>query len=132
MYKVVVRDGGDRTRVTWPAGQPTTVVSSIEAPMNTHYQSRMLYFYVPKGTEVIGLHGGGHGEIHDSAGRPVFWLNGREPNFLSVPVPEGQDGKLWRIRYGRGPVRLLTVPPCFARNAEELLLSKEVVEADKD
>ena len=132
LYKIVVRDGGDRTRVTWPAGRRMTVTSSVDTPMNAHYTSWMLYFYVPKDTEVIGLHGGGHGEIHDSAGRPVFWLNGREPNFYSVAVPEGQDGKLWRIRYGRGPVRLLTVPPCFARSAEELLLPREVVESDAD
>ncbi len=129
-YKIVVRDGGDRTRVTWPAGQRMTVTSSVDMPMNAYYTSWMLYFYVPKGTEAIGLHGGGHGEIHDSAGRPVFWLNGREPNFYSVSVPKGQDGKLWRIRYGRGPVRLLTVPPCFARSAEELLLPNEVVDSD--
>ncbi len=132
LYKIVVRDGGDRTRVTWPTRQRMTVVSSVDAPMNPHYTSWMLYFYVPKGTQVIGLHGGGHGEIHDSTGRPVFWLNGRQANFYSVVVPQGQDGKLWRIRYGRGPVRLLTVPPCFARSAEELLLPKEVVDSDKD
>jgi len=93
LYKIVVRDGGDRTRVTWPAGQRMTVVSSVDTPMNAHYTNWMLYFYVPQGTEVIGLHGGGHGEIHDSAGRAVFWLNGRELNFYSVAVPEGQDGK---------------------------------------
>ncbi|MFC1597111.1 DUF4838 domain-containing protein [Planctomycetota bacterium] len=132
LHKIVVRDGGDRTRVIWPAGQRMTVTSSVDTPMNANYTSWMLYFYVPKGTQVIGLHGGGHGEIHDSAGRPVFWLNGREANFYSVTVPEGQDGKLWRIRYGRGPVRLLTVPPCFARSAEELLLPREVVESDSD
>jgi len=132
LYKIVVRDGGDRTRVAWPTRQRMTVVSSVDAPMNPHYTNWMLYFYVPKGTQVIGLHGGGHGEIHDSAGRPVFWLNGRQPNFYSVAVPQGQDGKLWRIRYGRGSVRLLTVPPCFARSAEELLLPPEVVDSDKD
>ena len=49
----------------------------------------------------------------------------------SVTVPEGQDGKLWQIRYGRGPIRLLTVPPYFARTAAELLLPKEVVDADR-
>ncbi len=79
-----------------------------------------------------GFHGGGHGEIHDSAGRPVFWLNGRDPNFYSVPVPEGQDGALWYIRYGRGPIRLLTVPPCLALSADELLLPREVVESDSE
>lgn len=132
LHKIVVRDGGDRTLVTWPAGQRMTVKSSVNFPMNTHFVNWMLYFYVPKGTQVIGLHGGGHGEIHDSAGRPVFWINGREANFYSVTVPKEQDGKLWRIRYGRGPVRLLTVPPYFAHNAEELLLPREVVEADTD
>ncbi len=131
LHKIVVRDGSDRTRVSWPAGQRTTVPSSVAAPMNKNHGSWMLYFYVPKGTRVIGLHGGRHGEVRDSAGRPVFWLNGREPNYFSVAVPEGQDGKLWQIRYGRGPIRLLTVPPYFARTAAELLLPKEVVDADR-
>ena len=130
LYKIAIHDGGDRTQVTWPAGQRMTVPSTLESPMNSHYLSWMLYFYVPKGTKVIGLHGGGHGEIHDSAGRPVFWLNGREVNFHSVTVPQGEDGKLWRVRYGRGAIRLLTVPPYFARSAEELLLPKEVVDSD--
>ena len=37
-------------------------------------------------------------------------------------MPDGEDGRLWRIRYGRGPIRLLTVPPYFARSGAELLL----------
>ncbi len=130
LYKAVVQDGGDRTQVAWPAGQRMTIVSAADAPMNESYSSWMLYFYVPKGTKVVGLHGGGHGEVHDSAGRPLFWLNGKEPGYYSVEVPQGQDGRLWRIRYGRGAVRLLTVPPCLARSGEELLLPKEVVESD--
>ena len=128
LHKLVIQDGGDRTRVTWPAGQRIAIPSSLREPMNPNYSSWMLYFYVPEGTKVIGLHGGGHGEVHDAAGRPVFWLNGREPNFYSVAVPDGQDGKPWRIRYGRGAVRLLTVPPYLARSTDELLLPREVVE----
>jgi len=38
----------------------------------------------------------------------------------------------WRTLYGRGAIRLLTVPPCFARSADELLLPRGVVEADAD
>ncbi len=132
LHKIVIQDGGDRTRVTWPAGQRMTIPSSLREPMNSNYSSWTLYFYVPKGTRVIGLHGGGHGEVHDAAGRPIFWLNGRQTNFYSVPVPDGQDGKPWRIRYGRGAVRLLTVPPYFARCAGELLLPREVVESGRD
>jgi hypothetical protein len=47
-----------------------------------------------------------------------------------VSVPDGQDGQLWRFRYARGPVRLLTVPPYLARSGDELLLPREVVERD--
>jgi hypothetical protein len=131
LYRVVITDGGDRTDVSWPDGQPMTVLSDVDTDMNRHYLQWNLYFYVPRGTKVVGLHGGQHGEVRDAEDRPLFWLNGREPNFYSVPVPEGLDGKLWEIRYGRGPIRLLTVPPCYARNPGELLLPREVVEADK-
>jgi hypothetical protein len=129
LYKLLISDGGDRTEVSWPDGQPMTIASSVQSPMNSHHTSWMMVFYVPQGTRVVGLHGGGHGEVRDGEDRPVFWLNGREPNFYAVPVPEGQDGRLWQIRYGRGPIRLLTVPPYFARRADELLLPREVVES---
>ena len=99
--------------------------------MNGHYTDLwQLYFYVPRGTKVLGLFGGGHGEVRDSAGRPIFWLNGREPNYYSVPVPDGEDGRLWSFRYARGSMRLLTVPPYLARSPAELLLPAEVVAHD--
>ena len=127
LYKITVSDGGNRTDVKWPAGQPMTVPSTLAEPMNAHYSQWALYFYVPKGTKVIGLFGGEHGEVRDSQNRPHFWLNGRAPNFYSVPVPPGEDGKVWRIRYARGSIRLLTVPPYFACSPRELLLPAEVV-----
>jgi hypothetical protein len=130
LHRIVVNDGEDRTLVAWEAGLPVTVESSEAAPLNRAYGSWEMYFYVPKGTAVVGLFGGEHGEVRDADGRPLLWLNGRERNFYSVAVPDGQDGKLWRIRYGRGPVHLLTVPSCFARSADELLLPREVVQRD--
>jgi hypothetical protein len=69
-------------------------------------------------------------EVRDRASRPHFLLNGREPNYYSVPVPQGQDGRIWCVRYGKGAIRLLTVPPCFATTPQGLLLPKEVVEKD--
>ncbi|MCX7825004.1 MAG: hypothetical protein N2689_05550, partial [Verrucomicrobiae bacterium] len=130
LYKLTVSDGGDRTLVKWKAGQPLVVPSTLAAPMNDHYSSWTMYFYVPRGTATVGLFGGGHGEVRDSQDRPQFWLNGRAPGFYAVPVPQGEDGKVWRIRYGRGSVRLLTVPPYFARSPRELLLPAEVVRTD--
>lgn len=130
LYRIVVNDGDDRTLVTWAEGLPMTVEATEATPLNRAYGSWEMYFYVPQGTSVLGLFGGEHGEVRDADGRPLFWLNGRERNFYSVAVPDGQDGKLWRICYGRGPVQLLTVPSYFARCAAELLLPREVVQRD--
>lgn len=131
VYRVTIDDGNDKTNVTWNCPLPVTVRSTVDEPMNKNYTDLwLMYFYVPKGTKVIGFFGGEHGELRDSANRPVFWLNGREPNFYSVEVPDGESGKVWSVRYGRGPVRLLTVPPSFAPTPGQLLLPKEVVEKD--
>ena len=130
LYKLTVDDGNDRTEIEWRGKLPMTVKSTADEPMNPNHGQWNLYFYVPKGTKVIGFFGGEHGELRDSGDRPVFWLNGREPNYYSADVPDGEDGKFWSVRYGRGAVRLLTVPPYFARTPAELLLPAEVVTKD--
>ncbi|MBX3398978.1 MAG: DUF4838 domain-containing protein [Gemmataceae bacterium] len=130
VYKVTISDGQDRTSVVWPTGLPQVVLSTQDQPINKTYTQWMAYFYVPKGTKVIGFFGGEHGEIRDSEDRPQFWLNGRANGFYSCAVPEGQDGKVWKVRFVRGTLRMLTVPPSFARTPQELLLPKEVVEKD--
>ncbi|HSU67617.1 MAG TPA: DUF4838 domain-containing protein [Tepidisphaeraceae bacterium] len=130
LYRLTLDDGNDSTLVKWNCGLPMTIRSTLDEPMNKHYGMWQMYFYVPKGTKVVGLFGGEHGEIHDSAGHPVFWLNGKEPNYYSVDVPDGQDGKVWSVRYVRGPISLLTVPPCFSPSPKGLLLPAEVVDKD--
>lgn len=131
LYRIAIDDGQDRTLVKWATNTPMTVKSSAAEPMNATYTDYwMMYFYVPKGTKVVGFFGGEHGEIRDAHDRPLFWLNGRAPNFYSVSVPDGEDGAFWRVKYGRGSIHLLTVPPYFARSPAELLLPAGVVEAD--
>jgi hypothetical protein len=128
LYKLKLDDGDDRTSLKWNGPLPFTIKSGADEAMNKHYTDLWeMYFYVPKGTKTLGLFGGEHGEIHDSTGRPVFWLNGRETNYYSVDVPEGEDGKVWSVKYGKGPVRLLTVPPYFSLTPGQLLLPGEVV-----
>lgn len=130
LYRVVVSDGKDRTNVQWPEQLPMAIASTLEHPMNDTYGGWTGYFYVPKGTRVIGLFGGGHGEVLDSENRVMFWLNGRERNYYSLEVPKGQDGQFWRVRHVRGALRLLTVPPLFSPTPQQLLLPREVVSQD--
>jgi len=93
-----------------------------------------LYFYVPEGTEIVGGFSSGRqrGAILDGDGNEVF--NFREEmddeGYFHVQVPEGQDGRLWKFHRCMGRRALLTVPPYMARSAGELLLPREVVEAD--
>jgi hypothetical protein len=129
-YRITVSDGSDRTRVTWDAGTAMVIPAAADSAMNRFYSPWTLWFYVPKGTKMVGLFGGTGGEILNADGKPAFSLNDREASYYSTPVAEGQDGRLWRIRGGRGPVQLLTVPPYFARSPDELLLPKDVVDRD--
>tara|TARA_R110001592_G_scaffold363201_1_gene681306 strand:- start:66536 stop:69127 length:2592 start_codon:yes stop_codon:yes gene_type:complete len=129
MYRISVSDGGDRTSVNWKAGQLMVMPSSLDEPIVTSGRWS-LYFYVPHGTKVIGVHGGDRGSIQDPTGKEQFSFKDRKANYYSIPVPAGSDGKLWKVNQAASPIRLLTVPPYFTRSATELLLPREVLQAD--
>ena len=98
----------------------------------TKFRARSyLYFYVPKGTTVIGgysLAGAGD-NMRDGSGT-IRYTFAAGAEYFSVPVPPGQDGKFWKLHYIPSEKILMTVPPFVARHPSELLLPREVVEAD--
>lgn len=131
LHKLVVNDGSDMTEVLWPAGMARTVQLDRDSPVPSGRRSG--YFYVPRGTRRIGGYAtpSAGASICDSRGKTVFdfaRLDG--PDHFQVEVPAGEDGKLWSLRGANGRVALLTVPPYAARSPQELLLPREVVEAD--
>jgi hypothetical protein len=128
LHRVVVTDGSGGTTVTWPDGVPLTIRSSPEDP--TSLPGRWsLYFYVPRGTKVVGGYASGQGTLLDGGGKTVHTFT-KEPGYFSVPVPPGQDGKLWQFHQCSGQRLLMTVPPYLARSGKELLLPAEVVDKD--
>ena len=120
--------GGGGAQTTWADGLPFTVESSYERPGNFHGRWT-LCFYVPKGTRSVGGFSEGVGMLRDASGRVAHKFEAK-PGFFNVPVPPGEDGKLWRFEQCSGDRMLMTVPPYLARSAEELLLPKEVVDRD--
>jgi len=121
-------DGSDLTQVVPPPSLPWTIRMTLED--KTSLQGRWsLYFYVPRGTKVIGGYAASRdGRVVNPQGKPAFNFNGlRAAGYFSVPVPAGQDGTLWKMEDVSGARVLLTVPSCFAKTAETLLLPKEVV-----
>lgn len=128
LHRLTVSDASAGTALTWPEGLPITVKSSLDEPaaLNGRWS---LYFYVPRGTKVIGGFASGVGTLVDGSGKTVHTF-GREPAYFSVPVPPMQDGQLWQFRQTAGRRMLMTVPPFLARSGKELLLPAEVVERD--
>ena len=129
LYRVTV-SSGDRVAVAFPEDMPMVVPCAEARPMNATYRDWSAYFYVPRGTKVVRFMAGGHGELFDHVGRPVFWLNGRPPARYSVGVGEGQDGKVWQVRHAEGAVTLLNVPPYFSPTPSQLLLPRDVLASD--
>jgi hypothetical protein len=128
LHRVELSDHSAGTRTHWPEGVPMTLVSRADAPVQ--FAGRWsLYFYVPKGTKVVGGYASGIGDLLDGAGKTVHTFDPKAAYF-SIPVPAGQDGKLWKFQNSTGQRLLMTVPPCLARNERELLLPREVVERD--
>ncbi|HEX3134977.1 MAG TPA: hypothetical protein VHX44_15530 [Planctomycetota bacterium] len=66
----------------------------------------------------------------DGSGNMALDFSGRDDSWFTVPVPLGQNGKLWTFVDTQGQRLLMTVPPYLARSAAELLLPSEVVAAD--
>lgn len=125
--RIEIVAGGGAT-ATWPENTPMTVESSFERPANL-YTRWTLYFYVPRGTKVVGGFGEGAGEVRDASGTTRHTFAGK-PEYFRIAVPSGEDGQLWSFHHCAGDKRLMTVPPYLARNARELLLPREVVERD--
>ncbi len=132
LHRIAISDGTAGTKIDWPAGVPGVFDANLESSTNFAGGRWSLYFYVPKGTKVVGGYRKGQGRILDGSGKTVLTLGAENnPGFWSVPVPPGQDGKAWMLSGITGEVALMTVPPYLARSAAEMLLPKEVVEADR-
>jgi hypothetical protein len=131
LHQLQWSDGDDRTRIAWPENQPLTMRSALDE-RDGPSDNWTLYFYVPRGTASVGGFSTGVGGLMcDGDGQTVCdFGQTKGPGYFNVPVPKGQDGRLWRFERSSGQRLLMTVPPYLARNAAELLLPKEVVDRD--
>ncbi|MCM8525289.1 MAG: DUF4838 domain-containing protein, partial [Lentisphaeraceae bacterium] len=139
LHRLETRDGGDNTFINWPK-IPVTIESGIDTPGVTSHMrgSWTLSFYVPKGTKNVGGWASrianwappASGKLLDGDGKEIYDFTGKGDGWFNIPVPEGQDGKLWTFSKSIGQRLLMTVPPFLARTGSELLLPKEVIMKD--
>jgi len=141
LHRLEVVDGGDYTRIVWPEGMPVVLPTGIDTPgVFEHFRGPWtLYGYVPKGAKVVGGWAARiaqwaprvSGVLKDGDGNVAFDFGKMDGDgWFSVPVPAGQDGRLWKFEGSNGVRQLMTIPPYLARSEQELLLPKEVVDKD--
>ena len=128
-YRIDINDGSDLTSVTWPEGQRMSWKMSLDDHPRSMSGRWYLYFYVPEGTERIGFYATATGgELRQPDGHAALdftEMGDKSGTFLSVEVPDGMDGRLWKLHHMAGKVCLLNVPPFLARSTEELVLPAE-------
>lgn len=128
LYRILTGDKGKGAEVVWPTGTKVAIPSGEDR--RSSLRGRLnLYFYVPKGTKVLGGYGSGRGMLLNGSGQEVP-LAYDGSGYFSIPVPPGQDGKLWKFSNSDGLRLLMTVPPFLFGSPDEALLPKDVVEAD--
>jgi len=141
LHRVETLDGGDHTYLQWPEGMPVTIESGIDTlGVKEHFRGAWaLYFYVPQGTATVGGWASRianwapriSGQLLDGSGRVVHDFGQAEEGWFNIPVPEGEDGTLWKFENNQGQRLLMTVPPYLARTGAQLLLPAEIVENDR-
>ena len=123
LHKVTVSDGGDMTRIIWPAH--LAVSRPVEREKAPELKGTF-YFYVPQGTEVLGFYAkSSRGSINDPSGKAVFKLAKRN-GYYSFPLKPEQCGKVWQLNKLEGTVKLLTVPSNLALHSSKILIPEEV------
>jgi|GEM_PF-165706 len=135
LHRINISDakGGTRITNTGTYPHPLTWTTSPGGLGSGRYT---VYFYVPKGTTIVaGWSSGAAGstpndEMLDSNNVQRHNFTNTPNGYFSVAVPPGQDGKVWRLRNAVGSKVLMTVPNYYARSVAELLLPREVVQAD--
>jgi len=132
LHYVEMTDGMDSSKIEWPEGRPMTLQVSFGPRYD--YDTQTLYFYVPKGTKFIGGYAADiAGKLVGPDGKDAFQFDPKA-GYFQAAVPAGQDGKLWSYvgDWHKARLMFMTVPPYLARNARELMLPREVVEADAE
>ena len=128
LYRIDIDDGNDLTEIEWAKSVPMTWRATLAGPHQSVSGRWTLWFYVPHNTKRVGMYVNTRGgKVLNPAGDSMLDLSDRTGGFVSVKVPEDQQGTYWRLSQVAGTVCLMNVPPCLARSPGELLLPRAVL-----
>ena len=143
LYRFEWIDHGVGTFLRWAEGAKVCFAASPEYPAKFNYgvaaskkgSRGRLYFYVPRNVAKVVIY---HNSIpvpwvfYDQTGKVVVPIgNASGRGHIVLPAAPGQRGTVWSVdRVSGSMIQFLTTPPVLALAPDELLLPKEVLEAD--
>jgi hypothetical protein len=137
LYQLDYNDNGSYWSITVAPGRVATLPMGQRQDYRNSKVMQEMYFYVPKGTRQIeyfytrtAFHPGGRHTVLDPDGTAVkvVDVNG---DWVHIPVPEGMDGKLWRLSDPvLGVFWFNNVPNCLAASPDALLVPRELATRD--
>lgn len=139
LYFFAYHDHGAYGQVYWKADQIVALPLSKDRDYRAMQKISDMFFYVPKGTREINYYykraawqfGGAH-QVIDPEGHVAKEVN-VDGDFISIPVPAGADGKVWRIggpAFGLGLFYFFDVPNFFSPSPAKMLVPRDVAEKD--
>jgi hypothetical protein len=131
LYYFDFNDSGAGWRVTVPAGKSCTILLRREKGFSHLGGMQKLFFYVPKGTKQIDYYWRGNPhKVVGPDGKVVEEVKS-SGEFVSIPVPDGADGKLWSFSgLTLGHLWFFNLPNEVAASPEALLVPREVATHD--
>ncbi len=125
----------DDTKAGWrievEAGRPASIALRRDRAVEHLGHMPATYFYVPKGTRELGYYwSGGPHTVRGPDGAAVRKVE-TSGAFVTVPVPEGADGKPWHFtELALGHLWFFNVPNVLAASPGALLVPREVAARD--
>lgn len=119
----------------WKIHTDSTLPLAIMLPNNHPHSGRCspLYFYVPKGVKTIKYFwiGRAHSVLTPDGKLARKVEDAESGQLISVKVPDGQDGKLWKFyQFQLKRLDFLNVPNLLFRSNQMILLPAELVKKD--
>ncbi len=127
LYRLEIVDSSAGFRLVVPAGRPA--VLALERGRKYHHFGHMprVYFHVPAGTEALSyfiVNSTPH-RLYTPDGE-LFKIVEESGSFITIPVPEGSDGKTWSMsQLALGQLWFFNLPPYLAASPEALLVPRE-------
>lgn len=130
-YFFECNDSSAGWRIKVAPDRPVTLLSNRSRRYLHLGQLQEMYFYVPRGTKEVQYFwsGGPHKVLGPE--RKVIQEVKDSDDVITVPVPEGKDGRVWSFSpHAHGHLWFFNAPNGIAASPGALLLPREVVKRD--